>query len=358
MKRLVICADGTWNERDQINEDTKRPRPTNVTKVARAVKSRAADGVDQIVCYLDGIGTRGPLDKVSGGAFGHGIERNVRELYRFILYNHEPGDELFFFGFSRGAFTVRTLAGFMRKVGMIEKDGDYYVPEIYGCYENGAAKGSPEWIKAFHNVTSQAPCPPIKFIGVWDTVGALGAPGFLGQFINPSKYKYHDVALGPEIANAYHALAVDERRRPFKPNLWDRPPGWSGTLEQAWFAGVHSNVGGGYAPDGLANEALHWMVEKAEGLGLEFDAGYLQPFRPCFNSRLRDSMTPMYFAMRPLTREVAATLAAGEVVHQSTLDRLQLASLNYRPATAAALRTLPVAATTRVNRGQPCPDLP
>ncbi|HJU43818.1 MAG TPA: DUF2235 domain-containing protein [Vicinamibacterales bacterium] len=358
MKRIVICADGTWNERDQINEDTGRPRPTNVTKVARAVRSRAANGIDQIVFYLDGIGTRGPLDKVSGGAFGHGMERNIRELYRAIVYNHEPNDELFFFGFSRGAFTVRTLAGFMRKVGMIEKEGDYYVPEIYACYEKGATEGSVEWTKAFHNVKSRGPCPPIKFIGVWDTVGALGAPGFLGQFINPAKYKYHDVSLGPEIQNAYHALAVDERRRPFKPNLWDRPPGWNGRLEQAWFAGVHSNVGGGYAPDGLANEALHWIVEKAEQLGLEFDNDYLKPFLPCFNSKLRDSMTPMYRAMLPMTRDVAKHTAAGEAVHQSTLDRLQLAGVNYAPPAAAALRTLPVVTTTRVSRGQPCPDLP
>jgi len=358
VKRLVICADGTWNERDQINKDTGRPRPTNVTKVARAVRSRAANGVDQIVFYHDGIGTRGPTDKVSGGAFGHGIERNIRELYRAIIYNHEPGDELFFFGFSRGAFTVRTLAGFMRKVGIIEKDGDYYVPEIYACYENGVTEGSADWTRAFHNVKSRRPCPPIKFIGVWDTVGALGAPGFLGQFINPSKYKYHDVSLGAEIENAYHALAIDERRRPFKPNLWDRPAGWTGRLEQAWFPGVHSNVGGGLAPDGLANEALHWMVEKAEGLGLDFDREFLGPYLPCFNSKLHDSMTPMYWAMLPFTREIAKHTAAGEVVHQSTLDRLQLASLKYTPSAAAALRTLPAVTTTSVSRGQPCPDLP
>lgn len=358
MKRLVICADGTWNERDQINKDTGRPRPTNVTKVARAVKGRAADGVDQIVFYHDGIGTRGPLDRFTGGAFGHGLERNIRALYRFIIYNHEPGDELFFFGFSRGAFTVRTLAGFMRKVGIVDKEGDYYVPEMYICYENGAGEGSPEWTKAFHNVTTKRDCPPIKFIGVWDTVGALGAPGFLGQFINPSKYKYHDVALNDTIESAYQALAIDERRRPFKPDVWDRPAGWSGRLEQAWFAGVHSNIGGGYAPDGLANEALHWIVEKAEGLGLEVDHAYLQPFRPCFNARLHDSMTTMYRAMVPITREIGRHTVAGETVHQSTLDRLQLASCKYSPRATAALKRLPVVTTTRVSRGQPCPNFP
>src|SRR5437879_4942411 len=190
MKRIVICADGTWNERDQINEDTKRPRPTNVTKVARAVRPRSRQGIDQIVFYHDGIGTRGVTDKWTGGAFGHGMENNIRTLYRFIVYNYEPGDELYFFGFSRGAFTVRSLAGFLDKTGLIEKDDDYYVPEIYGCYEDNKGPGSPEWTRAFHNIQGTRPCPPITFVGVWDTVGALGAPGFFGQIFNRNKYKY------------------------------------------------------------------------------------------------------------------------------------------------------------------------
>src|SRR5262245_37576292 len=109
MKRLVICADGTWNVRDQIDEKTGKRRPTNVTKLARAVKPRDRHGVDQIVFYHDGLGTAGPLDHVTGGAFGEGIEANIRNLYRFIVYNYEPNDEIFLFGFSRGAFTVRTL---------------------------------------------------------------------------------------------------------------------------------------------------------------------------------------------------------------------------------------------------------
>lgn len=113
----------------------------------------------------------------------------------------------------------------------------------------------------------------VRFIGVWDT--ALGAPGLLGQLFNKSKYGYHDVGLNPMIQNAYQALAVEEERKPFTPDLWTRPPDWPGSLEQTWFAGVHSNVGGGYSPDGFANEALHWIVEKVEGLGLEFDREYL-----------------------------------------------------------------------------------
>jgi uncharacterized protein (DUF2235 family) len=354
MKRLIVCADGTWNERDQINKDTGRPRPTNVTKVARAIRSRSAAGVDQVVFYHDGIGTRDPLDHLTGGAVGTGMEQNIRTLYRFIVYNYEPGDELYLFGFSRGAFTVRSLAGFMHKIGLIHKDDDYYLPALYACYEQAKGPGTPEWQKAFHNVHDVRPCPAITFVGVWDTVGALGAPGFLGQLLNPNKYKYHDVELNDRIGRAYQAVAIDERRRPFKPNLWHVQEGWRGEVEQAWFAGVHSNVGGGCAPDGLANEALHWIVEKAQACGLEVDADYLAFFRPCFNSELSDSMTLLYWLIRPMTRRVGDSTTAGERVHQSVLDRLRLPACHYHPATRASLERLPVANTPGIARGEPC----
>ncbi len=133
--------------RDQVDKVTKKRRPTNVTKVARAIRPRASNGIDQAVYYHDGVGTAGGLDRFTGGAFGEGIEANIRELYRFMVYNYEPGDELYFFGFSRGAFTVRTLAGFMNQVGLIQKDDDYYVPELYDCYEGSKGPGSPEWTK-------------------------------------------------------------------------------------------------------------------------------------------------------------------------------------------------------------------
>jgi uncharacterized protein (DUF2235 family) len=358
MKRLVVCADGTWNDRDQVDKTTNKRRPTNVTKAARAVLPRAANGVDQVVFYHDGIGTSGGMDKYTGGAFGRGIEDNVRNLYRFIVYNYESGDELFFFGFSRGAFTVRTLAGFMNNIGLIQKDDDYYIPEIYACYESSHEPGSPQWTRAFHNVQGTRPCPPIKFIGVWDTVGALGAPGVLGQIFNKGKYQYHDLDLNPHIENAYHALAIDERRKPFIPNLWKRTNGWNGRLEQAWFPGVHSNVGGSYTPDGLANEALHWIVEKAEALGLEFDKEFLAHYRPCFNSVLHDSMTIRYRVMGAHVRPIGDHLVDGEVVHQSAVDRLNLPVCAYAPSNLKACLANGamenVCDTARIARGTPC----
>lgn len=354
MKRIILCADGTWNVRDQKDEETGKRRPSNVTKIARAIRARAPDGVDQVVYYHDGIGTEGgAVDRVTDGAFGHGMEDNIRTLYRFIVYNHEPGDELYLFGFSRGAFTVRSLAGFMNFVGLIEKDDDYYVPDIYGCYEKGRGRDTPEWKHAFRKVRTVQPCPAIRMIGVWDTVGALGAPGVMGRVFNRGKYGYHQVGLFPTIQNAYHALAIDEQRRPFDADLWIRPAGWSGNLEQAWFAGVHTNVGGGYTMDGLANEALHWIVEKAEKLGLAVDSAYLAHFEPHFTSVLRDSMSLKYRLMGGAkARAIGSHRDSGECVHQSAVDRRAHAASQYDPQNLrAALDSagpLPVARTTRI----------
>lgn len=362
MKRIVICADGTWNIRDQLDKETGKRRPTNVTKVARAVRPRDRHGVDQIVLYRDGVGTGGPVDRVTGGAFGSGVEDNVRALYRFIVYNYEPGDELYFFGFSRGAFTVRTLVGFMNKVGLIEKDDDYFVPEIYACYEHGKGPGTDEWEKAFRKIRDQRPCPPIKLVGVWDTVGSLGAPGLIGKAakaVNGNKYAYHDVGLHPTVEHACHALAIDEHRGPFAPTMFTRPPGWTGELEQVWFPGAHCGVGGSYSPDGLANEALHWIVEKAAALGLEFDKEYLAYFRPCFNSTLHDSMSIKYKVFGRHVRPIGERLEDGEAVHQAALDRWQLFA-DYRPENLLRFlegtgKTREFAQTPGILRGEPCP---
>jgi uncharacterized protein (DUF2235 family) len=360
MKRLVICADGTWNLRDQTDKASGRRRPTNVTKVARAILPRGLDGTDQVVYYHDGVGTDGGVDKLTGGAFGRGIEDNVRNIYRFLAYNYVPGDEIYLFGFSRGAFTVRTVCGFLNQVGLLQKDDDYFVPEIYGCYESKHPRGSPQWNHAFRKVKDHQPPPPIRMLGVWDTVGALGAPGALGQMFNGKKYQYHEISLNPHIQHAYHALALDEQREAFAPSLWSLPPAWAGEVEQAWFPGVHSNVGGGYALDGLANEALHWMVGKAEALGLAFNRDYLAYFKPCFNSTLNNAKTGMYRAMGTHVRLIGTQRAAGECVHQSVLDRHAHEPSRYAPANLEAYLSgppLPIVDTERIPRGTPCPEI-
>ncbi|APV51004.1 hypothetical protein BWI17_15705 [Betaproteobacteria bacterium GR16-43] len=331
MKRIVVCADGTWNEAERKDPETGRPQPTNVLKMARAVRPRAADGTGQVVYYHSGVGTGNAVDRFTGGAFGDGLEQNVRAIYRFLAYNYEPGDELYFFGFSRGAFTVRTLAGFMNRIGLIDKDDEYYTAELYGLYQSGAKPDSPEWLHAFRK-TKRRPVPEIRCIGAWDTVGSLGAPGALGQVLNSDKYRYHDIGLNPAIRNAFHALAIDERRKPFLPSLWSVPEGWNGHLEQVWFAGVHANVGGSYHPDGLANEALQWMAGKAEALGLELDKAYLAHYTARFDSTLNDSMTAMYRLMGPVLREIGKQTDNKHAVHPSAIQRRNQADLDYAPA--------------------------
>jgi|SRR5882672_1798765 len=360
MKRIVICADGTWNEPEQTDDVTGRRRPTNVLKVARAVLPQAEDGTQQVVLYLPGIGGESEgLDKLTDGAFGRGMELNVRTLYRFLVFNYQEGDQVYLFGFSRGAFTVRTLAGFMNLVGLLEKSDEFFTPEVYGLYETGKRPGSTEWEEAFQKVRNRRVCPPILFVGVWDTVGSLGAPGLLGQLVHPGKYKYHDTALNDHISHAYHALAVDERRGPFAPTLFARPPKWQGTLEQAWFPGFHCNVGGSLDPDGVANEALHWIVQKAQGWRLEFNETYLGYYTPCFNSELRDSMSSKYRLLRKHVRLIGANGANGEFLHQSVLDRMKDASSRYAPVNlpASVAQSMPVVDTQRIDRGKPCPPL-
>ena len=330
MKRIVICADGTWNLRDQVDEASGKRRPTNVTKLARAVLPAAPDGISQVVYYHSGVGTGGKMDSLTGGAFGQGIEDNIRDLYRFILYNHVDGDELYFFGFSRGAFTVRSLAGFMSRYGLVRKHDDYYVPEMYRCYAEGIEKGSDEWKSVFvrtdgsERIQEVRSCPPIHFLGVWDTVGALGAPGLLGQlFKRDDHHRHHRTELTDNIRTAVHALAIDEQRSLFSATLFEKPEHWKGDLHQCWFAGVHSNVGGSYSPDGLANVPLHWMARHAQRAGLMLDWNYLSYFTPEPYSTLNDSMSAMYRAMGgPSPRAIGGAPSLCETVHESVLKRI------------------------------------
>lgn len=359
MKRLIVCSDGTWNVRDQQDKTTGKRRPTNVTKVARAVLPRSTKGVEQVVFYDEGIGTSGGFEKLTGGAFGVGIDKNICDLYRNIVYNYADGDEIFLFGFSRGAFTVRSLAGFMQLVGLVDKDADYWVPEVFACYHRGERPGAPKWDELFRRIgTDRRPCPPITFVGVWDTVGALGPPGFLGQIFGRRKYAFHEVGLTPSIEHAYHALAIDERRKPFSPSVFKRPPDWQGTLEQAWFPGAHADIGGGETPDGLANEALHWMVEKAEQHGLEVDNAYLAHFRDCFNGTFHESMSGAYRVLGEYRRPIG-TEGNDERLHRAAVDRHLLLACNYRPPNLMAYfaqhQGAPAYQTTRVPSGEPCP---
>jgi uncharacterized protein (DUF2235 family) len=274
VKRLVVCCDGTWNTPDQLSGG--HWAPTNVTKLSLAVSTRDAAGVEQRMLYHRGVGTR-PGERLRGGAFGLGLSSDVRDAYRFLVANFEPGDEIFFFGFSRGAFTARSTAGFVRNSGILRPEHADRVDEAYALYRSRTAH--PRGIEARLFRRSYSYETRIRFIGVWDTVGALGIPlsGFrFFNFLNRGS-QFHDTDLSTTVDAAFQALSIDEKRQPFQPAVWNRQPSTiKQDVEQVWFAGVHCDVGGGYADHALADVALLWMLDKATAHGLAVDRDVLR----------------------------------------------------------------------------------
>ncbi len=332
-KRLIVLCDGTWNKAE--NMDRGKRKPTNVMKMVRAILPVTPDGTVQVTYYDEGVGNNPGLDRWLGGGVGAGLDRNIREAYRFLLYNYAAGDAIFFFGFSRGAYAVRSLAGLIQHLGLLPKTHDFFVPEAYAIYRQRppAEDDQTAWqrqVDAFR-ATHQVQAIGIDFVGVWDTVGALGLP--LNEFtlFNRRRYQFHDARLSPIISHAYHALAIDEKRRTFQPSLWENP-GADQVLEQRWFAGVHTNVGGGYERDGLANCSLHWMKDKAVALGLGVDEKFLSYYKPWFGDELRDSMTWFYRLLGQQLRQVGLGHHTHEIVDESVRRRQQHAAAAYHPA--------------------------
>ena len=292
MKRIVICADGTWNKPSATTNGVACP--TNVVRIAQAVAPSDPIGVTQVVFYHDGVGTHPGVDRILGGMFGIGLDRIICDIYRFLVHNFEPGDELFFFGFSRGAFTVRSVAGMIRKCGILRKHKVDQVADAFDFYRNDvkpAEQRAVDWRAERSNETR------ITCIAVWDTVGALGIPFTLFRLFAQRKYQFHDVSLSTTVDNAFHALAIDERRKPFLPTIWQiqsPDPLHPQTVRQIWFAGVHSDIGGGYASSDLSDIALAWMIRQAQTCRLAFDpettAGVIG--NPC--GEIHDSMTSYY----------------------------------------------------------------
>jgi uncharacterized protein (DUF2235 family) len=219
VKRLVICCDGTWNTPDQTDE-LGRPVRTNVTRLAQTVARVGADRVEQRMFYTKGVGTS-ELDHWIGGAFGVGLSDRIKEAYAFVVQEFAPDDELFLFGFSRGAYTARSLAGLIRNSGVLRREYANRLDDAYDLYRDRSNETHPRSIEAQLFRKTYSHQTPITFIGVWDTVGALGIPDVPVPTGLSDHWKFHDVDLSTTVNYAYHALAVDERRAPFSPTLWD-----------------------------------------------------------------------------------------------------------------------------------------
>ncbi|RFU19195.1 DUF2235 domain-containing protein [Geodermatophilus marinus] len=343
-KRLVLCCDGTWNTADQ--ERDGRPCPTNVTKVALGIADEDGEGVEQRVCYQPGLGTR-PGERLRGGAVGVGLSRNVKDAYRFVVENYDPGDELFFFGFSRGAYTARSTVGLIHKCGVLQRRHAGRLDQAYALYRSRAVRPSHLEARLFRR--SYAHGPRVGFVGVWDTVGSVGIPSVglgLAALVN-RRWGFHDTRLSTTVEAACQALAVDELRRPFAPTLWQRDPGAEDQrVEQVWFSGDHCDVGGGHRDSALADIALLWMVQRAESCGLAFreDAfrrpgggaptrfdGRTFPVDPDPRGRLHDSRRWVFRVLRPYHRPIGATDAATEAAARSAVVRREDPGQRYAP---------------------------
>lgn len=271
MKRLALFLDGTWND---VSSNT------NVWRMKALCSPIDRHGVQQLLYYDEGV------SGVRGGGFGQGLGKNILQAYQWIVENFESGDELFIFGFSRGAFTARSVAGFVAKYGVLSAGSPLGIGQLYMRYqqdekptlyaldrlatsEQGALTLEDEWIRQFCVHTH------IKMVGVWDTVGALGIPVGSFEGVSTSTFNWMHTGLRTPIQNAYHAVAIDELRKKFAPTLWTvkttTPHSRTiANVEQRWFPGAHANIGGGYFSDLLAQRPLRWMMTKAQDLDLEF----------------------------------------------------------------------------------------
>lgn len=336
MKRIITCSDGTWNT---INPETN----TNVVKMYNSICKEGLDEngnkVMQLKSYDEGVGTGYTFkDKVLGGTTGSGIDTNIKDMYVFIMVNYEPGDQIFLFGFSRGAYTARSIAGLIRNSGILKRKYLHLVDKAYDLYRDKNDYSSPDsdLMKSFRREYATEENTPIHFIGVWDTVGALGVPLPWYKLVNNKKYKFHDVKLGKHIKHAYHALAIDERRKLFEPTLWVKSASvmedkdHKQQLEQRWFPGVHSNVGGGYRDCGLSNIPLQWLFDKAEAVGLCFNEPPLINVSEFDKGEIINSYTTFYWFWLPRRRKMRIKKDTNEIIDESAWN-LFYNNSKYRP---------------------------
>jgi uncharacterized protein (DUF2235 family) len=311
-KRLVVCLDGTWNGPDQGRN------PTNVVKIMEAIRPSDAAGTRQVTFYDAGVGADGGrIDRITDGFTGRGLDQNVRDGYRFLAHNWEPGDEIYLFGFSRGAFTARSLCGFLSACGLLERDAMQRLLEAWELYRVPKAQRPPDKLAALRAVSRRE--VKIQCVGVWDTVGALGVPGELLQSFN-REHQFHDTELCELVECAFHAVAIDEKRGPFGPTLWQKPRGEQlkqRAVEQVWFPGVHSNVGGSYPDAGLSDLALHWMIRRVQAhTKLAFDERYIAAqVKPDPMAEIYESRGPLYTGSKiyPYQRLIGQNAVNGSV---------------------------------------------
>jgi len=374
-KKLIVCADGTWNKVEKLQSG--KHLSTNVAKFAAALCPTDVHGTAQLLCYLEGVGThRGKwirdgmlaldispnIPSVSKFLLRQAFQvlaalqqpRNIRSAYEFLVRYYEPGDEIWIFGFSRGAFTARSLAGMIRSSGLLKVAHVDRIGDAMALYRDRYDDTAPDAPRTRVFRQTYAHEPNIKFIGVWDTVGSLGVPGvhlWLARLLRVD-WQFHDTNLSRSVENAYHALAIHEKRFDFRPTLWQKqkwPQADQQTLEQVWFCGVHSDVGGGYVEEQVSDVALIWMIEKAKARGLAFREDFLADqnwFHPDVEGKLHDSFDFQFSLVDTLRRKTgnrefqANGANTFESLHESVVERFKKGEHNWPPSFLQAIHKL------------------
>ena len=316
-KNIVYCADGTWDS---------SANGTNVYRLFKACSINAT----QVAYYDDGVGSDGtPIEKLLGGAFGTGLFQKIKEGYSKIAHVYESGDHVFLFGFSRGAYTARSLGGMITASGLPTQNfDDALVDTAFHAYRDRDDRAK---ILAGIEGKYAMEKPKITMVGVWDTVGSLGIPSLFGG-VDPLLYSFLDTSLSPNVLNAYQAVAINERRSEFPPTLWTGTPVPGQTMEQVLFAGVHCDVGGGYPEHGLSDITLAWMGTKAIALGLQIDPAaaflFALPDSQHALDKIHESWTPLWGF--PCPRKLPNPFSVGNSV-QIRCDH----DASYQPGTLA-----------------------
>lgn len=359
-KRIAVCMDGTWQ---RLNTDA----PTNIAKIARSVQHEGADGAKQIVIYTPGVGAANDLQQgasgaLAGGLFGSGLEKDILDTYTRLCLNYQWGDDLYIFGYSRGAFSARSLAGMIRRCGIVRRRYVHKAAEAFRLYRAGANLDPDDplyvnfrtaWGKSLmgEKHPGEYPQVPVAYMGIFDTVGQRGLPSGLGPLsdrIN-QKYGFHSTKLGSTVAAARHAVAIDEARFAFPPTLWDNIDELNAPYrlttephelpyQQRWFPGTHGDIGGGggdASAASLADFTLAWVVDGAEAMGLAFDRTPGSPLRealarldaasPDQRPRGFDKLSPFSWPVR--RRRIIDGLKRKETVDRGgTVERIHLST--------------------------------
>jgi uncharacterized protein (DUF2235 family) len=336
-KRLIVCFDGTWNTPDETRPEDEQVE-TNVRRIYESILPRSADGQRQVAQYYPGVGTKW-YERIRGGVFGYGLSENVLQGYEFLSTHYQEGDEIFLFGFSRGAYTARSLVGLIRNCGLLWNADRALIEQAYELYTKRDASADTPEAQAFRRQHSRT--VRIRCLGVWDTVGALGIPLKAFKILNDARYGFHDVELSSIVEHAYHAVALDEHRKEYNVALWQPSTQPRQSMEQRWFIGAHSDVGGGYEDRRLSDITLQWMQQKATACGLAVDARkipvvtedyYHGPITDSYSAFLKGTLK----ALKALKgegryyRAVCQTVYGNESIDRSALLRF-IKDSSYQP---------------------------